>query len=609
MKQYVMDERLRLAVLLHNQGQFNKAEELYRSVLAADNKDFYALRFLGCLLRLTGRFDEAIILLEQACLIRPQDADVYFNYANVLDDSGRLREAIVAYKKSIQLRPGFTESQYNLALSLHHNGSLDEAIKQFNEILEVDPNDFKSYFSLGNSLCDMGEVLEAISCYKKAIQIKPDFADAYLNLGNALNEKGEVLEANSCYKKAIQIKPDFADAYLNLGNSLNAQGEAKKASVAYSSYYHLKPILRTSSLSITDSPGSNKISVKTKILCPDSVEFIPSYCSEQIPFGMHLMYIHIPKTAGMRFGNPISDCIALVFSQNLSKECDELLAGIYPTEEFSVMASRRIDSVPLREGILNSLESYSLRRLGFSFLMPHGIASDELSSATNKMFGVSPIRLATWREPEQRLRSALNYLWRTTEGDLDLIRRKIYANDPFLDNAIYRACYSSFGCLNQHETYHESKLKIDHLIDISDFAIINKIMSGYLSSCRLPNIIVNKSMNVTSVDKLMQPSLIDELMSDCLEKGFLQHDNCQEVTNLVSHELPSDFAWQFDKSIASLHPLTFISSSKTDVSTTGQSLLLPTASLMTEKGQVLLDSIFSNSTNSLKTSHKLPSIA
>ena len=49
MNQEEIMQQLQEAVALHNQGELDQAEAIYRQVLAVDADNFYALRFFGCL--------------------------------------------------------------------------------------------------------------------------------------------------------------------------------------------------------------------------------------------------------------------------------------------------------------------------------------------------------------------------------------------------------------------------------------------------------------------------------------------------------------------------------------------------------------------------------
>ena len=76
MNQERVIQQLQAAVSLHNQGEFDQAEAIYRQVLSVDENNFYALRFLGCLCRITGSFDEGISFLRKAVDQRP-NIDVF----------------------------------------------------------------------------------------------------------------------------------------------------------------------------------------------------------------------------------------------------------------------------------------------------------------------------------------------------------------------------------------------------------------------------------------------------------------------------------------------------------------------------------------------------
>ena len=62
-------QQLQDAVALHNEGELDQAEAIYRQILAVDNSNFYALNFLGCLCRLRGLYSEGIELLKKAVAI------------------------------------------------------------------------------------------------------------------------------------------------------------------------------------------------------------------------------------------------------------------------------------------------------------------------------------------------------------------------------------------------------------------------------------------------------------------------------------------------------------------------------------------------------------
>ena len=62
MKQEEIMQQLQKAVALHNRGELDRAEAIYTEVLSVDENNFYALRFLGCICRAKGMFQDGMIL-------------------------------------------------------------------------------------------------------------------------------------------------------------------------------------------------------------------------------------------------------------------------------------------------------------------------------------------------------------------------------------------------------------------------------------------------------------------------------------------------------------------------------------------------------------------
>ena len=87
-------QQLQAAVVLHNQGELDHAEAIYRKVLAVDANNFYALNFCGCVLRSKGQLEDACLLLQRAVSISPGEIGAQYNLGNVFRDLTRHAEAL-----------------------------------------------------------------------------------------------------------------------------------------------------------------------------------------------------------------------------------------------------------------------------------------------------------------------------------------------------------------------------------------------------------------------------------------------------------------------------------------------------------------------------------
>ena len=560
----------------------------FNAAIEIDPSCFQALMGLCRTYGDLAKWLEALDMAKQALSLDPSSHDAAFWVGYSLHKLDRKKEAVNAYRVALAISPVAAQTHLYLASALEGLSEEQDALKHYELATKVDPKLSLAFTYWGALLQKGGDLGLAIKKYRQAINSDPLSVDAYLGLGVALHEDGRSDEAIPIYRRAIEIKPDFADAYLNLGIVLKEEGEVEGAVNAFAEHYRLSPIAQ--GFSFDSESASLSLNAATEVKVPDGAEFIPSYVSDAIPFGMHLMYVHIPKAGGIRFSSPIFSCIQEMLLKGGWEKFRDLAASAFGRQGFAAMASHRINSAPMRDGIMAAFSSYDLPSLDFSFLTPHGISSHELSLAIRDQFDVWPTRLATWRDPRKRLKSALDYLYRTSEGDLGLVREKIDQKDPFLDNAIYRGCFSDFS--SQVSPDERRDAQVDYLIDIGDFSVMNQIMRSFLTSCRLPNIVVNKKVNVTSADKRMDAATADSLMEQCVEAGFISLDCASEIEQMVSKELPAYFDQQFDPSSASLHPLTFVVSAATDVETSINNCLLPTEYLLTHEGQEFLRKTF-----------------
>ena len=269
MNQEEIMQQLQAAVALHNQGEFDQAEAIYRQILAVDANNFYTLRFLGCVCRQKGLYQEGVFFLSRAVSLSPCNSDCWYNLGNVYMDACLYKRAVECFEEGLRYRNEFPEALINLGYSLFELGRFEEsmhvlergllikdscaqgwmnlgntfnaleksgnAIACFRRSIKEDCKFMGAYLNLGIVLRQEGELEEAIASYRKAIEVKPDFAEAYLNLGVVLKEEGEVEEAIANFRKAIEVKPDFADAHKELATLLHEENEAHAALALYES--------------------------------------------------------------------------------------------------------------------------------------------------------------------------------------------------------------------------------------------------------------------------------------------------------------------------------------------------------------------------------------
>ncbi|HKM70767.1 MAG TPA: tetratricopeptide repeat protein [Stellaceae bacterium] len=259
----------------HQAGRLERAEALYRKVLAKDSEHAEALHLLGVIAYQNGKFGTAIALIERALPALHDLPEAHLNLGNALREVGRFAEAADSYRRSIALEPDYGMAHSNLARALHDQGlfaaglessrraielipdfpgahlncaaalmgleRFAEAEAPLRRLLDLTPERAETHNDLGRVLATLNRFDEAGLSYRRAVAFKPDYPEAHFNLGSALQAQGRLDEAVKSYRLAIALKPDYPEAHFNLGRALHAQDRLDEAIKRYRRALAMKP--------------------------------------------------------------------------------------------------------------------------------------------------------------------------------------------------------------------------------------------------------------------------------------------------------------------------------------------------------------------------------
>ena len=270
-----IEQKLQEAIVFHQSGQLQRAEQIYQQVLQISPSNADALNLLGFLAYQVGRcevaanliakaievdskqyiffinlglvrqeqgeLDKSIEAYHKAIEINPNDSDVYNNLGNTLQEQGELDKSIEAYHKAIEINPNDARIYYNLGAAQKKQGKLDNAIQTYQQAIEINPDDAEIYNSLGTTLQKQEKLDQAIQVYRRALEINPNYSEAFYNLGLALQEQGELDQAIQAYHRALDVNPSYSEAYNNLGIALKEQENLDDAIQAYHRALEINP--------------------------------------------------------------------------------------------------------------------------------------------------------------------------------------------------------------------------------------------------------------------------------------------------------------------------------------------------------------------------------
>ena len=232
---------LQQAIHAFQNGNFNSADRILKTVLKVDMKNLPALHVLGLIKASQGNFKEAADLLGRAAKIHPDDAFIQYNLAKALSDCGLDKESIPHHKKAVQLAANNPEAWLNYGKTASNLGRHDEALTCYDKALMLNPNFAEASLNKGATLKELKRYEEAIVFAEQALAINPNLNEAWSNKGGALKELKRYDEAITHYDKALSLKPDYPEGWSNKGVTLHELKRYDEAVAHYDKALSLRP--------------------------------------------------------------------------------------------------------------------------------------------------------------------------------------------------------------------------------------------------------------------------------------------------------------------------------------------------------------------------------
>lgn len=268
-------EAVEMAARLQAAGELQRAEAIYRSILAVQPQQPDALHLLGVVMLQRNNPAAAIDLIGQAIAHRPGTAMYHNNLGKAYRSQERFEEALAQFRRALQLEPNMVEALYNSGEALRWLGDLDGAIEmlekaaaarpqftdvhfqlgnallmrgrpdeaamRYRRVIQLDPEQAIAYKELASSLYQQGKPRDAIAQFQKALTLRPDDPYTWSQLANAYLSLGELDESESCQRRALQLDASLSEAHENLGNVLKSKGRVTAAISCYRRAIELDP--------------------------------------------------------------------------------------------------------------------------------------------------------------------------------------------------------------------------------------------------------------------------------------------------------------------------------------------------------------------------------
>ena len=218
------DNMLQKALKLHQQGNFDEAEKLYRQILQTTPDHPQVLNLIGLIAQSKALHEEAITYFEKSILKDFENFETFFNLGWSLTALGKYNEAIEAFNKVLKLKPDTKEAYNSLGEIYALTGHSQKAEEMFCRALDFDP----AYLDAKSNLAYLHDDINEL---EKLCRQHPEHSSTAYQLALLFQKKGELTKALDYAVKAAQNTP--IESYQLLAGELHLQNKHPESAKVY----------------------------------------------------------------------------------------------------------------------------------------------------------------------------------------------------------------------------------------------------------------------------------------------------------------------------------------------------------------------------------------
>jgi tetratricopeptide (TPR) repeat protein len=236
-----------LGDLYYRQGHFDRAESVYRALLARNGHDKETHNRLGVVYATENRVDDAIgefqsalpgtdsirdlVLMHvrkgdlpsyesemvRAAKDQPSDPDTQEELGEIYQALHQPSEAILYFQRALDDDPQSIAALNGLGMAYLDMHAPSLASRYLQDCLNLDPLNYACLDNMGVSRIQATKYGDALESFVRAHRLEPERPEALVNFGYLADLRGDWKRAVSFYVQAIAVDPYVPESYVNLG--------------------------------------------------------------------------------------------------------------------------------------------------------------------------------------------------------------------------------------------------------------------------------------------------------------------------------------------------------------------------------------------------------
>lgn len=236
-----------LGDLYYRQGHFDRAEGVYRALLARNGHDKETHNRLGVVYATENRVDDAINEFQSALpgtdsirdlvlmhvrkgdlpsyeseMVRaakdnPSDPDEQEELGEIYQALHQPAEAMIYFQRALDDDPHSIAALNGVGMAYLDMHAPSMASRYLQDCLNLDPFNYACLDNMGVARIQATQYGDAFESFTKAHRLEPERPEALVNFGYLADMRGDWKRAVSFYVQAIAVDPYVPESYVNLG--------------------------------------------------------------------------------------------------------------------------------------------------------------------------------------------------------------------------------------------------------------------------------------------------------------------------------------------------------------------------------------------------------
>jgi cellulose synthase operon protein C len=210
-------------------GDMNTAVASYRDALQESPNDAALKSRLGAALVVTGKLEEAEMLLNQVIEAQPYSAEAEHYLGRIDLERGHLEPARQHFLRAVRLESDSGLYRMYVAWVAFEANEMTSALRELDAALKLDSTLGDAYWLRARIRIRAGTVRDALNDLRMAIELNPKRIDAWAAMGECHYQLGEMTEAIADFEKAVAGDPKRGYWWYRLGRLQLDEGRQAQA--------------------------------------------------------------------------------------------------------------------------------------------------------------------------------------------------------------------------------------------------------------------------------------------------------------------------------------------------------------------------------------------